>query len=74
MSVASVSAAPSQAAAAPPVAPGPARTADGDYKSANVQTSQTKDGDGDYKPLASSTAAQSSAGVQASLTSLKVGG
>ena len=59
---------------APPVAPAPARTADGDYKSANVQTSQTKDSDGDYKPLSSSAAAQSSAGVQASLASLKLGG
>ncbi len=73
MSVPSISA-PTPAAAAPPIAAGPARTADGDYKAANVQTSQTKDADGDYKPLASSAAAQSSAGVQASLTSLKVGG
>jgi hypothetical protein len=39
-----------------------------------LQTSQTKDSDGDYKPLSSSTAAQSGAGVQASLTSLKIGG
>ena len=72
MSVPSISA-PTLAAAAPPAAPAPARAADGDYKAANVQTSQTKDSDGDYKPM-SSPAAQSSAGVQASLTSLKVGG
>ena len=51
-------------AAALPAAPGPARSADGDYKSANVQSSQTRDSDGDYKPLSSSAAAQSSAGVQ----------
>jgi hypothetical protein len=74
MSVASISAAPTPAAAAPPIAPGPARTADGDYKAANVRSSQAKDADGDYKPLAKSAAAQSSAGVQASLTSLKTGG
>ena len=74
MSVASISAAPPPAVAAPPVSAAPARTADGDYKSANVQTSQTKDADGDYKPLANAAAAQSSAGVQASLTSLKTGG
>ncbi len=34
----------------------------------------TKDSDGDYKPLASSAAAQSSSAVQAALTSLKSGG
>ena len=74
MSVASVSAAPTAGAAAPPIAAGPARTADGDYKSASVQTSQTRDSDGDFKPMASAAAAQSSAAVQASLTSLKTGG
>jgi hypothetical protein len=74
MSVASVSAASTSAAAAPPIARGRARAADGDYKSANVQTSQTRDSDGDFKPMANAAAAQSSAAVQASLTSLKVGG
>jgi hypothetical protein len=73
MSVGSISA-PAAPGAAPPVAAAPARTADGDYKSANVQTSQTKDSDGDYNPLSSSPAAQSATGVQASLTSLKLGG
>lgn len=73
MSVASISA-PASTPAAPPTAAAPARAADGDYKSANVQTSQAKDFDGDYKRLTSSPAAQSSAGVQGSLTSLKVGG
>jgi len=72
MSVPSISS-PTLAAAAPPIAAAPARVADGDYKAANVQTSQTKDSDGDYKPM-SSPAAQSSPGVQASLTTLKVGG
>jgi hypothetical protein len=47
---------------------------DGDYKTRNVHTAQTKDSDGDYKALASSAAAQSASAVQASLTSLKVGG
>ena len=56
------------------MAAGPARTADGDFKSANALTSQTKDFDRDFKPISSSAAAQGSAGVQASLTSLKVGG
>jgi hypothetical protein len=74
MSVQSVSAAPAPAAAAPPVAPRPARASDGDYKKASFQTSQAKDSDGDYKSLANAAAAQSSAGVQASLTSLKAGG
>jgi hypothetical protein len=73
MSVLSIST-PTPAAPAPPVARPPARAADGDYKAANVRTSQTRDSDGDYKPLTSSPAAQSSAGVQASLNSLKVGG
>ena len=73
MSVQSISP-PTSATAAPPIAAGPARTADGDYKSANVQSSQTRDSDGDFKPMASSAAAQSSAIVQASLTSLKTGG
>jgi len=66
VSVASISAAAS--AATPPVAT--TRTADGDYKAANVRSAQTRDSDGDFK----SAAAQSSAGLQASLTSLKIGG
>ena len=53
-----------------------ARAADGDYVKANMQTSQTKDSDGDYKPngAASSPAATSSPNVQAALTSLAKGG
>ena len=43
-----------------------ARAVDGDYKVRNSHTSQAKDADGDYRPLASSTAAQSSSAVQAS--------
>jgi hypothetical protein len=52
------------------------RAADGDYKVPNARTSHVKDKDGDYKPItaASSAAAQSSSAVQASLSSLKVGG
>jgi hypothetical protein len=73
MSVASISA-PTTPGAAPPVAAPAARAADGDYKSASVRSSQTKDSDGDYKPLSSSPAAQSSVGVQTSLSSLKLGG
>jgi hypothetical protein len=74
MSVSSISAAPAPPPATPSITPALARAADGDYKSANVHSSKTKDRDGDYKPLTSSAAAQSSAGVQASLTSLKIGG
>ncbi len=74
MSVASVSAPSTPAASPPPVAAGPARAADGDYKAASARTSQTRDSDGDFKPMARAAAAQSSAAVQASLTSLKVGG
>ena len=70
MSVAAISTAPSPATATPP--PSAVRAADGDYKSANSQTVQAKDSDGDYKPL--SATAQSSSGVQSSLSSLKVGG
>ncbi len=72
MSVSSITTPPS-APPAPPVATGPARAADGDYKAANLQTSQAKDSDGDYKRM-SSPAAQSSAAVQGSVNSLKVGG
>ena len=53
-----------------------ARAADGDYLKPNMQTSQTKDSNGDYKPTAaaSSPAATSSSNVQAALTSLTKGG
>ena len=73
MSVAPVSSAP---VPTPPSIPAPtsARSPDGDYKAANVQSAQARDSDGDFKPLATSAAAQSSTSVQASLTSLKVGG
>jgi hypothetical protein len=52
------------------------RAADGDYLHRSSKTSQVKDSDGDYKPLAasSSAAATSSSGVQAALTLLKTGG
>jgi len=68
------SAAPSPATAAP--TPSAARAADGDYKKANMRSSQTRDSDGDFKPLAkaASAAAQSTSRVQSSLSSLKVGG
>ena len=71
MTIPAISGAP---AAAPQAAP--ARTADGDYAKANAQTSQVKDNDGDYKPMAAagSAAASSSGGVQAALTLLKTGG
>ena len=52
------------------------RAADGDRMQASAQTSQTKDNDGDCKPIAAanSPAASSSSGVQAALTLLKTGG
>ena len=71
MSIAAISSAPTPA---PTTTGSPARAADGDYKAASPLSASTKDSDGDYKPLVSSPAAQSSAGVQASLTSLKAGG
>jgi hypothetical protein len=69
-----VSAISSAAASAPQAAA--ARAADGDRLQAGAQTSQIKDNDGDYKPIAaaSSPAASSSSGVQAALTLLKTGG
>jgi hypothetical protein len=74
MSVAAISAGSTPTPGAPASPARPARAADGDYKTANLQSSQTKDNNGDYKPLTSPAAAQSSPAVQASLTSLKVGG
>jgi hypothetical protein len=76
MSVPSISAASSLATAAAAPAPAAVRAADGDYKAANVRTNQTKDSDGDYKSLAASVsaAAQTSNKVQATLSSIKVGG
>ena len=52
------------------------RAADGDYKTRNSHTAQTKDADGDYKSLntSSSAATVSSGGVQAALSALKMGG
>jgi hypothetical protein len=72
MTVSAISAAP---VAAAPQAAAP-RAPDGDYLQPTAQTSQIKDGDGDYKPTAaaSSPAASSSSGVQAALTLLKTGG
>ena len=73
-----VSSRPAASVAAPasssPATVATARAADGDYKTRNVHTAQIKDSDGDYRPLASSVAAQSSSAVQAALTSLKAGG
>ena len=70
-----VSSRPAASVAAPASSsPATARAADGDYKTRNVHTAQIKDSDGDYRPLASSVAAQSSSAVQAALTSLKAGG
>jgi hypothetical protein len=73
MSVSAVPAAPSYAPSVPSPASA-ARAADGDYKVRNAHSAQIKDSDGDYRPLTSSAAAQSSSAVQVSLTSLKAGG
>jgi hypothetical protein len=75
MSVAAISSTPAYTPASSPTATAvPARSGDGDYKAANVRSAQTRDSDGDYKPLTSSAAGQSSPSLQASLTSLKIGG
>ena len=52
------------------------RAADGDYTAKTAGTSQTKDSDGDYKPVSatSSAATTSTSGVQAALSSLQKGG
>jgi hypothetical protein len=73
MTISAVSGAPAAVAVSQAA---PARAADGDRLQASAQTSQTKDNDGDYKPIAaaSSPAASSSSGVQAALTLLKTGG
>ncbi len=66
----------SASVAAPQAAAANAKAADGEYLAPNMQTSQTKDSDGDYKPnvAASYPAATSSPGVQAALTTLAKGG
>ena len=53
-----------------------ARAADGDYKAPNALSSQVKDKDGDYRPIAATrlATAQSSSAVLASLTNLRKGG
>ncbi len=60
-----------------------ARALDGDYKSPNAQSSQTKDTDGDYKAKATNSSASqvksanptpASSATQAALYSLKFGG
>jgi hypothetical protein len=73
MTVSAVSGAPAVVSAQQSSA---TRAADGDWLKPSVQTSQTKDNDGDYKAIAaaSSPAASSSSGVQAALTLLKTGG
>lgn len=48
------------------------RASDGDYKASNANTSSVKDSDGDFKP--STAASRSSAGTQAALNNIKVGG
>jgi hypothetical protein len=52
------------------------RAADGDYLARTSHTSQTKDSDGDYKPISAtnSAATTSSSSVLASLSTLKKGG
>ncbi len=75
MSVAAISSAPNVASASPATATAAqARAVDGDSKTANAKSAHIKDSDGDYRPLTRSAAAQSSPAVQASQTSLKVGG
>ena len=73
MTVSAVSGAP--AVVSTPQATSP-RAADGDRAQASAQTAQTKDNDGDYKPIAaaSSPAASSASSVQTALTLLKTGG
>jgi hypothetical protein len=73
MTVSAVSSAPAVVSAPPAAA---TRAADGDRTQASAQTAQTKDNDGDFKPIAAATsaAASSSSGVQAALTLLKAGG
>jgi hypothetical protein len=53
-----------------------AKAIDGDHKTAGAQTVKSKDSDSDYKPIntSSSASSESSNGVQAALTSLKIGG
>ena len=52
-----------------------ARAIDGDHKTAGSHTVKSKDSDGDYKPISTSSSASSvsSNGVQAALASLKTG-
>ena len=50
------------------------RSADGDYKVRSAMTSQVKDADGDYKPVANAAAATSSNAVMAAVTALTKGG
>ena len=73
MSVSSIASTPAPVQTNAPVV---ARAADGDYKARSAQTSQTKDSDGDYKPLAAaqSPAAQSSSATQSALSVLAKGG
>jgi hypothetical protein len=50
------------------------RNVTGDYTKPTPLTSQVKDSDGDYKPIATSPAASSSSAVQSALASLQSGG
>ncbi len=52
------------------------RNLDGDYKTANSKTVNTKDSDGDFKPVttASSPASVSSSSTLSALSGLKMGG
>lgn len=74
MSVSSVGSTPAVQPQSPISSTG--RAADGDYVAKTASTSQTKDSDGDYKPVTatSSTAATSTSGVLAALSSLRKGG
>ena len=73
MTVSAISGAPAVVSAPQAAA---TRAADGDRTQAGAQTAQTKDNDGDYKPIAaaSSPAASSASSVQTALTLLKTGG
>ncbi len=52
------------------------RAPDGDFLAPSAKTTQVKDSDGDYRPVAttSSAVSTSSSNVQAALNSLKTGG
>jgi hypothetical protein len=73
MTVSSVNSTPAIQAQTPATT---SRATDGDYLARSAHTSQTKDSDGDYKPISTtnSAAATSSSSVLASLSTLTKGG